>query len=288
MHFDAEHAATFLGALSGSDGWTTPVSFQTLDDRKSGRSDLIRCLHTSLRVAAGTLAHLNAEGAGIFVTVNTTNGRGRKAADIVALRALFIDEDGPSKAALKLPPSIVVRSARGSHVYWLLKRGEEQEAFTAGQRHLARFYGTDPTVCDLPRVMRLPGSMHQKANAVFVTLQEVHGDRRYSIDEILAAHPIKRTRKRALRPVVDLRSLDETAQLDALNGYVGWVMARSHAPGKRNTTAFQIAAEGLRRGIPEHLIARMVSDYCGQAGIAAEAESVLRSAAAYHARRQLA
>ena len=66
---------------------------------------------------------------------------------------------------------------------------------------------------------------------------------------------------------------------------VGWVMARSLAPGKRNTTAFQVAAEGFRRAIPEHLIAQMVMDYCVQAGIPTEADGVLRSAAAYHTRR---
>jgi hypothetical protein len=39
-------------------------------------------------------ARLNAGGAGVYVTVNQTNGKGRKATDIVRVRALFVDLDG--------------------------------------------------------------------------------------------------------------------------------------------------------------------------------------------------
>ena len=283
--FDLDVAATFLHALTGTDGFTTPVTFQTLDDRKTGRRDLLRCVYAPLRPFAHTLGCLNAEGAGIFVTVNATNGRGRTTADITALRALFIDEDVPRTTALKLPPSIVVRSARGCHVYWLLKPEEKLEAFSAAQKQLAQVYGTDRTVCDLPRVMRLPGSAHQKGMPVPVTLEEVHSERRYSIEEILAAHPIRRARRRAVRPAVDLATLDDAGKLDAIGKYVGWVFSRPLSPGQRNITAFQVAAEGFRRGIPEHLIEQMLRDYCAQAGIPEEALSVLRSAATYHARR---
>jgi len=80
---DPEVAATFLSALTGADGWTTPLTFQTLDDGKTGKPDLVRCVHAPLRVIAPMLARLNEEGAGIFATVNATNGR-RTAADITA------------------------------------------------------------------------------------------------------------------------------------------------------------------------------------------------------------
>jgi hypothetical protein len=283
---DPEVAATFLSALTGADGWATPLTFQTLDDRKAGEGDLVRCVHAPLRVIAPMLARLNEEGAGIFVTVNATSGR-RTAADITALRALFIDEDGPRTGELKLPPSIVVRSARGHHVYWLLAPEQKLEAFTASQKQLATVYGSDPTVSDLPRVMRLPGFAHRKAQPVPVTLEEVHPERRYSIEEIVALHPVREPRRRrAPRPVVDLAMLDDAGKLEALGTYVGWVMSRVIAPGRRNSTAFQVAAEGFKRGIPETLIEQMVQDVCLQAGIEGEAASILRSAAAYHARRR--
>ena len=284
---DPEVAATFLSALTGADGWTTPLTFQTLDDRKAGKPDLVRCVHAPLRAVVPMLTRLNEEGAGIFVTVNATSGR-RTAADITALRALFIDEDGPRAIALKLPPSIVVRSARGNHVYWLLAPEQKLEAFTASQKQLAKVYGSDPTVSDLPRVMRLPGFTHRKADPVQVTLEEVHPGRRYSIEEIVALHPVRAPRpRRAPRPVVDLAMLDDAGKLEEMGKYVGWVMSRVVAPGRRNITAFQVAAEGYKRGIPETLIAQMVQDVCIQAGIPDEAESILRSAAVYHGRRTL-
>ena len=40
------------------------------------------------------LERLNNGGAGIFVTINETNGRGRKGIDIVRVRALHTDLDG--------------------------------------------------------------------------------------------------------------------------------------------------------------------------------------------------
>jgi hypothetical protein len=283
--FDLDTAATFLSAITNADGWATPCTFQTLDDRKTGSSELVRIIHAPLRALAPMLARFNEAGAGIFVTVNATNGRGRTTADITALRALFIDEDGPRTTALKLPPSIVVRSARGNHTYWLLAPEQTLEAFTAAQKHLAKVYTSDFTVCDLPRVMRLPGSLHQKANPILVMLEEIHPERRYSIDEVLAAHPTRKPRPRTTRGAVDLATLDDAGKLAALNRYVGWVMSRSLSAGRRNITAFQIAAEGYRQGIPEHLIKQMVCDFCAQAGIPGEASSVLRSAAAHHARR---
>jgi RepB DNA-primase from phage plasmid len=282
---DPVAAATFLHALTGTDGFTTPVTFQTLDDRKAGRHDLLRCVYAPLRPLAPMLGALNAAGAGIFVTVNATNGRGRTAAHITSLRALFIDEDVPRTCALKLPPSIVVRSARGAHVYWLLKPEQQLNAFSAAQKQLANVYGTDSTVSDLPRVMRIPGFLHQKGTALPVTLEEVHPDRRYAIEEILAAHPVRRMRRRAIRQSVDLATLDDAGKLDAIGKYIGWVMSRSPAPGRRNILAFQVAAEGLRQGIPLTIIEQMVMDFCAQAGIPEEAASVLRSAIAYHARR---
>ncbi len=80
--------------------------------------------------------------------------------------------------------------------------------------------------------------------------------------------------------------LDDAGRLEALGTYVGWVMSRVIAPGRRNITAFQVAAEGFKRGIPETLIEQMVQDVCIRAGIPDEAASILRSAAAYHTRRR--
>jgi len=97
-------------------------SFQTFDDRTDGpnRPELIRVLHATRQQLAAVwskLTQLNAGGAGVFVCVNQTNGRGRKGTDIVRVRALFIDLDGaplgPVLSSAR-PPHIVVATSASS------------------------------------------------------------------------------------------------------------------------------------------------------------------------------
>jgi hypothetical protein len=49
--------------------------------------------------------------------------------------------------------------------------------------------------------------------------------------------------------------------------------------GRRNTTAYSIAAEGFRRGLAASDVERVVSTFCWRAGIPAEATAILASAA---------
>lgn len=187
---DLAAASAFVAAIAG--GEDVPVTFQTFDDSEEKRPYLARVLHGTLVEHADELARLNAEGAGIFLTINRTDLKGRKKGNVVALNALFTDNDGPSKP-LALAPSIVVQSAGGKHDYWLLdaEDGDELDAFPDAQKQLAAFYGSDPKVHDLPRVMRLPGFDWRKEEPAFrVQLLEVHRERRYRLTEILAAHPV--------------------------------------------------------------------------------------------------
>ena len=69
-------ATLFLDTLEPQGKFT----FQTFDDDQS-RNDknLVRVLHGTLNNHAANLTSLNQKGAGIFVTVNQTNLKGRKA-----------------------------------------------------------------------------------------------------------------------------------------------------------------------------------------------------------------
>jgi hypothetical protein len=125
------------------------------------------------RVRYGTLAEhfdelvkLNARGAGIYVTVNETDGNGRKATNITRIRALFDDLDGspiePVNCA-EIKPHIVVESSPGRfHPYWSFIGRMPLKVFEPLQKELARRFGGDPAVHDLPRVMRLAGFVHRK------------------------------------------------------------------------------------------------------------------------------
>jgi hypothetical protein len=193
-----EHAKRFIEALTGRDD--AAVTWQTFDDSRQKRRELARVLQGGLSEHALELLRLNEAGAGIFVCVNATDGRGRRAGNVTALRALFSDDDGGGRRDLKLPPSFIVRSVRGPQSYWLLRDGEPLKRFEAAQVHLAEALCTDRAVHDLPRVMRCPGFMHGKGAPVLVTFEAGDLERRFSIDDVLAAFPLPERARAAAPP----------------------------------------------------------------------------------------
>ena len=187
IHF--EQARDFLAALAPGE---TRFTFQTFDDSEAKRPELARVIHGSLAEHFPQLAHLSALSAGVFVTVNRTDLKGRRKENIVSARALFADLDGAPLSALErfgLPPHIIVVSSPWRfHPYWRVK-GIEIAEFTGLQNRLAAFLGGDPSVCDSPRVMRLPGFLHQKdpANPHVVWFQARDHSGPYEADSFLAA-----------------------------------------------------------------------------------------------------
>lgn len=153
-------------------------SFQTFDDNEErgklnkeqkGFDPYAKIYHGKLDKCRRSLAALNQNGAGIFVTVNRTDLKGRKSANVVCVRALFLDLDGAplepvveTSRVSEIPPHIVVESSPGRfHVYWRVSDVALDE-FESYQKALIRKFDGDPAVHDLPRVMRLPGFWHQK------------------------------------------------------------------------------------------------------------------------------
>lgn len=196
---DFEMARSFLAALGETH------TYQTFDDTKD------RKLKHLIRVISGDagneimhrLFNLNADGAGVFVTVNATDGKGRRRGNMVRVRAIFGDFDDPKPgqpgygvpgyalaqfeaAAAKLPPSIVVESSPGKrHAYWLTNMSpEEGEAL---QAKMPEAVGCDPAAKDITRVLRIPGFYHRKGEPVLVKVLECHPERIYDAFEIIAA-----------------------------------------------------------------------------------------------------
>ena len=91
----------------------------------------------------------------------------RTTANVIRVRALFVDLDGAPIAPVltgRLPPDWVVQSSPGRwHAYWKVLNCPLND-FSAAQSALAMRYGGDPSVRDLPRVMRLPGFLHLKSD----------------------------------------------------------------------------------------------------------------------------
>lgn len=163
---DEHPALAFLAVMAPGES----IAFRTFDDSEAKRGWLVvnRCGQPAAILR--DLTALNAKGAGVFWTVNRTDGTGVKAENITAVRALFLDFDDadPTRAErlpgmFALPPSAIIESSPGKHhVYWLVS-GWPLDQFTHAQATLAAHYGTDWRVTDLPRVMRLPGFLHRKA-----------------------------------------------------------------------------------------------------------------------------
>ena len=74
-----------------------------------------------------------------------------------------ISLDTPTKQTLAVQPDIVVESSLGRwHCYWLVSDCP-LDKFKLRQQQLAAKFKSDSKVIDLPRVLRLPGFFHQKA-----------------------------------------------------------------------------------------------------------------------------
>lgn len=155
-------------------------TFQTFDDSPRKASRLSRILHGTFREHAGTLTALNERGAGVFVMVNEGDGKGRRRENVQRVRALFVDLDGsplgPVQAAVLAPHCIVESSPARWHAYWRVADCPLQ-SFQPMQRALAGRFKSDPKVCDLPRVMRLPGFQHRKGQPFTTRTVIVHTDR---------------------------------------------------------------------------------------------------------------
>ena len=207
-----EDAQKFLDLLAPQSHFT----FQTFDDSKAKRTWLAKILHGTLTEHFQELKSLNRQGAGIFVTINETDGKGRKASNITRVRAAFVDLDGaPIEPVLSdpMPPHLVVESSTGKyHAYWMLDF-LPLESFKLIQQALAKRFNGDKAVCDLPRVMRLPGFLHQKG-APFQSAIVGADEGRYTSSEFLKAFGI----------VIPERRMTPEPTRQPSKGEVSWIL----------------------------------------------------------------
>lgn len=173
------------------DGFT----FQTFAD--AGKSkNLVHISHGSLEAHFDTLARLNGQGAGVFVTVNQTDLQGRTSDNVTRVRALWVDFDTVDHERVDrlinmagIPPNLLVESSAGKHhAYWIIDENGEipLNQFTELQKRLIHHFavdGADKAIHDLPRVMRLAGFCHRKGEP-FMT-RVVHSDAWLDADDLI-------------------------------------------------------------------------------------------------------
>lgn len=167
---EKEMARRFLKILDPN---ATDFTFQFFADDKNRRP--ARTVHDTLDAIWPYVEQVNVPGCniGVFVTVNETDGKGRKTANIIRPRALFVDAD--SRKAVErcrdiitksgaTPTAMVKTSDEKAHLYWCVDDLSLEE-FDHWQAALVAKFDTDPAARDRPRVMRLPGTLHLKSPA---------------------------------------------------------------------------------------------------------------------------
>ena len=139
----------------------------------------------------------------IFMGTNPRKAKGLAGdKNITLARSLYVDfdtdlqgNDGCSfdQAILRIrdvnlpPASMVVATPRGVHAYWLLDEPlTNMQQFTAYQLWLISKLGTDKTIHNPERIMRVPGFECQKRPGKNAHLIDCEVDMRYSLDEFEA------------------------------------------------------------------------------------------------------
>ena len=238
---DLQQASAFLALL---DQTAQEFTFQTFDDQKERkRTDLTRILIGTLEEHADELTRLSAQGAGVFVTVNATDGRGRRLANIMRYRAIFQEADMPGAKIPPLEPHIVVESSPGKfHRYWGIDSATEPPVseWLAVMRRMVADWNSDPNAKDAARVLRLPGFPHQKnpdaPHMILVVAQSSRAPYRW--DEIVDVIPplqIEAKDRRAIKGKgihcpLEIKSALASLDPDAKYGF--WIttgMALHHA-----------------------------------------------------------
>jgi hypothetical protein len=190
---DKEMAKAFLAMLAPREDKFT---FQLLGDRCAG---FAKTVHGTVDEFWTLVLELNTpeHGIGAFVTINATDFKGRRAKNIVQARALYVDADNADQlgrcldvvGATGATPTMAVQTSPGrAHLYWPCDDIPLDE-FSTLQAALIAKLETDPAVKDLPRVMRLPGTLHLKdPNCTHrVTLKKPSRERRWKVRDLTMA-----------------------------------------------------------------------------------------------------
>lgn len=147
-----------------------PTVFQTYSKTKQGGSNF----HGKLsRTNMQKLLSANAEGYEVAMLINYSDTGGRRNKDIADVNALFVDFDGldtTPEMILDLPvkPHLVTETSPGNfHAYWKINDCMLDD-FAFLQCRLATKLSGDPSVTDLCRVMRMPGTINWKRGKPFL------------------------------------------------------------------------------------------------------------------------
>jgi hypothetical protein len=208
---------------------------------------------------------------------------GSAAGDVAVARCVYVDFDpeGDGAAAYanafqvdvalariedaRLPhPTAILKTPKGVHAYWRLEEPvQDLRRWTRVQKAIIQAVGSDPSVHDAPRVMRLPGFACRKplAQGRITELVDVDAGRTYSLEEFpsdpqQAADDVPALRLDELVPLADGREVPEHTRW-VLEQATTEQLHRGKAKGRRGELYHQ-AVHLTRLGWREHEVKRTI------------------------------
>lgn len=196
--FPIQAISKFLSAFFDNEEY---IYFRFFDDRdKNGYSGRLEVKLENLSNKYLTLKKENEMYKGISFVVN---GGGHKDDEVInskSCKAQFMEiDDFPINVqlavinALPIKPSIINKTQKSLHTFWLLKDGDITR-FRDIQNRIREVFRSDPSIINESRVMRVPGFYHNKlkdkdGNPIPIMVDTIHfqPDLKYTQDEILKA-----------------------------------------------------------------------------------------------------
>jgi putative DNA primase/helicase len=224
-----EQAEIFLRALDADAA--AEFTFQTFPERPRGPKAPPQTIQATFAAATDRLIEANDKGAAVCATINRTDGRGRRATNVIDIRAIFLDLDGaPLDPVLsaELTPDMVIESSPGKYHAYYPTTDFPLSDFRLAQGALARRFSGDPNVCDRPRAMRLPGFLHQKDRPYRTWICDGPHGRRYSAATLFKWLEIRHSPDHSAPPLSATQS--------------GATPSLLLVPGSRNNTLFALAS----------------------------------------------
>ncbi len=170
------------------------VCIRVFDDRKTSafKGTKIETTVAEVNKLEGTLHKHNAKNRGIYFVVNYG---GHEDGDITRINAQFmecddlsLDEQLAQINAFAIEPSLIVKTRKSLHTYWLMK-GANVDSFRRVQKRLIMHFGGDKSCINESRVLRLPGFLHCKEEPIMVECIKFNPELRYTQAELEAALP---------------------------------------------------------------------------------------------------
>jgi hypothetical protein len=162
-------AKSFIEALTGAG--ETPLRFRLIHDKIRGQNLFVREFTDTIEKAWPLLLAVQSEGYAVFYVLNETRPKPMgyvTDADVTRVRAIPADFDNGIPTAWHSKPDIIVRTSAGKgQALWLTS--VPLKNFKPICRRIIAYYHSDPAVCNLSRILRLPGTLHLKGEPQLVT-----------------------------------------------------------------------------------------------------------------------